>query len=122
LVLAFASGGNPQGLSLFFFMELSFADTLIEVWRQSLIETADTVKLGTRRYKVTIVKTKHLRQVQFEFDGKSILGVEQNPETSTRWAEMARSGKKVMQFIVEGRYAANVADGKLTIYGKRTSD
>jgi hypothetical protein len=32
---------------------------------------------------------------------------------------MARSGKKVVQFLSEGRYMANVADGKVTLYGSR---
>jgi hypothetical protein len=32
---------------------------------------------------------------------------------------MARSGKKVMQFLSEGRYVANVVDGKVNLYGKR---
>jgi len=31
---------------------------------------------------------------------------------------MARSGKKAMQFISEGRYVANVVDGKVTFYGR----
>jgi hypothetical protein len=35
---------------------------------------------------------------------------------------MARSGIKVMQFVVEGKYAANVAGGKVTLYGKRGSE
>jgi hypothetical protein len=30
---------------------------------------------------------------------------------------MARSGKKVMQFLEDGRYVAVVADGKVTMYG-----
>jgi hypothetical protein len=30
---------------------------------------------------------------------------------------MARSGKKGMQFLIEGRYVANVVDGKVTFYG-----
>jgi hypothetical protein len=45
-------------------------------------------------------------------------GLEQNPQTKSRWAQMARSGKKVMQFLSEGRYAANVVDGKVTLYGR----
>ena len=28
-------------------------------------------------------------------------------------------GKKVMQFLSEGRYVANVVDGKVTLYGRR---
>jgi hypothetical protein len=30
---------------------------------------------------------------------------------------MARAGKKVMQFLSEGRYVANVVDGKVNFYG-----
>jgi hypothetical protein len=51
-----------------------------------------------------------------------IRGLEQNPETKSRWAQMARSGKKVMQFLSEGRYVANVVDGKMTFYGGREKD
>jgi len=54
--------------------------------------------------------------VDFVFDGREIRGLEQNPETKSRWAEMARSGKKVMQFLSAGRYVANVVDGKITHY------
>jgi hypothetical protein len=32
---------------------------------------------------------------------------------------MARSGKKVMQFLSDGRYVANVVDGKVNLYGAR---
>lgn len=53
------------------------------------------------------------------FEGHRIRALEQNPETKSRWAQMARSGKKVMQFLSEGRYVANVVDGKVTIYGGR---
>lgn len=53
-------------------------------------------------------------------DGNEIRRLEQNPQTKSRWAQMARSGKKVMQFLSEGRYVANVVDGKVTLYGKRT--
>jgi hypothetical protein len=35
---------------------------------------------------------------------------------------MARSGKKVMQFLQNGRYVANVVDGKLTMYGSRDGE
>lgn len=58
-----------------------------------------------------------LRQVDFTFDGNKIRGLEQNPDTKSRWAQMARSGKRVMQFLNEGRYVANVVDGKVTPYG-----
>jgi hypothetical protein len=44
----------------------SLSDTLIEVWRQALVDKADTVKLGSRRYPVVILKAKHLRQVTLD--------------------------------------------------------
>jgi hypothetical protein len=57
--------------------------------------------------------------VDFVFDGNEIRGLEQNPETKSRWAQMVRAGKKVMQFLSEGRYVANVVDGKVTLCGRR---
>jgi hypothetical protein len=98
----------------------SFNAVIKDVWRQALVENADAAKVGAERYPVTRSKTKRLRQVEFEFDGNSIIGIEQNPKTKSRWAQMARAGKKVMQFIQDGRYVAVVADGKVVLYGKRT--
>ena len=96
----------------------SFEQTLIEVWRQALVESAKVVELGKERYTVRLTPKRHLRQVDFVFDGNEIRGLEQNPETKSRWAQMAQAGKKVMQFLSEGRYVANVVDGKVTLYGK----
>jgi hypothetical protein len=50
----------------------------------------------------------------------SITGLEQNPETRSNWARMAREGVKVMQFIHDRRYIVVVAAGKVTLYAKRT--
>ena len=96
--------------------ESSFEQTLIEVWRQALVENAKVVELGKERYPVRRTPKRGLRQVDFVFDGSEIRGLEQNPETKSRWAQMARSGKKVMQFLSEGRYVANVVDGKVNLY------
>lgn len=98
----------------------SFDETIKAIWRQALVENADVVKLGAERYPVTRSKAKRLRQVAFVFDGNTIMGIEQNPKTKSRWAQMARAGKKVMQFIQGGSYVAVVADGKVTMHGKRT--
>jgi hypothetical protein len=99
-------------------VETSFEKTLIEVWRLVLVENADVVELRKERYPVRRTPNRGLRQVDFVFDGNEIRGLEQNPKTKSRWAEMARSGVKVMQFLSEGRYVANVADGKMTLYGR----
>jgi len=74
---------------------------------------------GTERFLVRRTPKRGFRQVDLTFDGNEIRGLEQNPQTKSQWAQLARSGKKVMQFLSEGRYAANVVDGEVTFYGER---
>jgi hypothetical protein len=100
---------------------LSLEDALKEVCRQALVEGSPEVKLEGKSYAVDVIKSKRLRQVYFEFGGAQIVGVEQNPNTKSRWAELARSGKKVMQFMQDNRYLAVVADGKCILYGSKSS-
>jgi len=97
--------------------KFTFEDVLLEIWRQALVESAKAVRLGTESYPVRRTAKRRLAQVDFLFDGDEIRGLEQNPETKSRWAQLARSGKKVMQFLSQGRYVANVVDGKVTFYG-----
>lgn len=100
-------------------MALTFEETLLEVWRQSLVQNAKAVAMRGETFPVRTTPRRRLKQVDFSFDGTEIRGLEQNPDTKSRWAQMARQGKKVMQFLSEGRYIANVADGKVTLYGGR---
>ncbi|MGA8101949.1 MAG: hypothetical protein WB869_07345 [Candidatus Acidiferrales bacterium] len=100
-------------------MENSFEHALVTVWRQVLVDDCASVELEAKLYPVRQTPTSKLRQVDFVFDGDEIRGLEQNPETKSRWAQMARSGKKVMQFLSHGRYVGNVVDGKVTVYGVR---
>jgi len=99
-------------------MTPSLEQLLIDVWRQALIDDAKEVELGKERYPVRQTPKCALRQVDFVFDGNKFRGLEQNPHTNSRWANLARSGKKVMQFLSAGRYVANVVDGKVTFYKK----
>ncbi|PYT80527.1 MAG: hypothetical protein DMG40_12270 [Acidobacteria bacterium] len=62
---------------------------------------------------------KRLREADFVFDGRELRGLEQNPATGSRWAQLARSGHKVMQFPFAGQYVAKVVDGKVTLYGSK---
>jgi len=101
-------------------MNPSFEQTLLEVWRQSLVENAKTVVLGAELFPVRRTPKRSLRQLDLTFEGNGIRGLGQNPQTKSRWAQMARSGKKVMQFLSEGRYVANVVDGKVRFYGGST--
>ena len=60
-------------------------EALISVWRQALVEGVEAVKLNGRRFLVRRTLRKHLRQVDFNFDGEPVRGLEQNPETSSHW-------------------------------------
>ena len=75
-------------------MNMSFEQVLIEVWRQTLVENSKTVELGSERYPVRNTPKRRLRQVDFVFEGNEIRGLEQNPQTKSRWAQMARSARK----------------------------
>jgi hypothetical protein len=99
-------------------MASSFEETLVEVWRQVLVDNAPVVVLGEQRYPVRQTRARKLRQVDFVVEGNRIRGLEQNPQTNSRWAQMARRGKKVMQFLIDGRYVANAVEGKVTLYRK----
>ena len=93
------------------------AEVLVEVWRQALVDGAKYVQLGTEKYPVRETARRRLKQVDFRFDGHELRGLEQNPDTKSKWAAMARNGKKVMQFLDGGRYVAVVVDGKMKTYG-----
>jgi hypothetical protein len=99
-------------------MTVSLEETLISVWRQAMAENAQTVTVGNRGYPVRRTSRSRLREVDFESEGETLRGLEQNPNTGSRWARLAREGKKVMQFLVDRRYIANVVDGKVQFYGR----
>jgi hypothetical protein len=97
-------------------MAQGLEDALISVWRQVMVENAKTVTLNDESYPVRRTSRSKLREVDFQCDGKALRGVEQNATTNSRWAKLAREGRKVMQFLAERRYVANVVDGKATVY------
>ena len=66
-------------------------------------------------------RSLHLSQVDLIVEGKEIRGLEQNPDTKSRWAALAREGRKVMQFLIEGRYVAVVVDGEAKVYRRRNT-
>jgi hypothetical protein len=100
-------------------MSISLGDILLNVWRQSLVENKKTVMLEGESFPVRPTAKRRLKQIDFRFEGKDLRGLEQNPDTKSRWAAMARDGKKVMQFLEGGRYIAVVADGKVHLYAPK---
>jgi hypothetical protein len=97
-------------------MDTSLEDVLVSVWRQVMAEDAKTVILDDQHYPVRRTTRSKLREVDFKFEGLALRGVEQNASTSSRWAKLAQEGKKVMQFLADGRYVANVVEGRATVY------
>jgi hypothetical protein len=103
-------------------MAASLEEILISVWRQTLVEDSKTVTVDGRQSPVRRTSRSRLREVDFQFEGHGLRGLEQNPETASRWARLAREGKKVMQFLRERRYIAVVVDGTVHFYGKTATD
>jgi len=94
----------------------SFESALVSVWQQSLIDKEKIVEIDGETYSVKQTAKSKLQQIDFRFEGRELRGLEQNPNTKSRWAKLAREGKKVMQFLEAGRYIAVVVDGKIQIY------
>jgi hypothetical protein len=94
--------------------QLALDQALLAVWKQALLERKKRVNLGEDSYPVQSTPKRGLLQVDFEVAGQAIRGLEQNPATASRWAQMARKGANVMQFLTGGRYIAVICDGKVT--------
>ena len=103
-------------------MSLCLEDALRTVYQQSVVDNRKTVSLEEKSSPVRVTAKRKLKQVDFQYDGKELRGLEQNPETKSRWAAMARRGKKVMQFLEGGKYVAVVADAKVHFYPRKKQD
>lgn len=98
---------------------MTLEEALVKVWRTALVEDAAEVTLDEQTFPVRTTPKKRLREVDFVFEGQALRGLEQNPDTGSRWAQLARAGHPVMQFLSAGRYVANVVDGKVTRYDSK---
>jgi hypothetical protein len=103
-------------------MAASLEETLVSVWHQVMVEDTKIVTLGEQKFPVRRTSRSRLREVDVQFGGHELRGLEQNPETGSRWAQLARQGKKVMQFLHQRRYIAVVVDGKVQFYGHAALD
>jgi hypothetical protein len=95
---------------------MNLEEALISVWQQVFEKNGKAVKLEDASYPVRRTTRAKLREVDFQFGGRNLRGVEQNARTNSRWATLARQGKKVMQFLDAGKYVAVVVEGKVTLY------
>jgi hypothetical protein len=97
-------------------MSEGLESALIAVWQQALVDNKKNVDLGAETYPVRQTAKSKLKQIDFRFEDRILRGLEQNPNTKSRWAKLAREGKKVMQFLENGKYIAVVVDGKVHLY------
>jgi hypothetical protein len=95
---------------------MNLGETLVSVWQQALAQDSPAVEVDGVRGRVGRTRSRRLRTIDFEYEGHHITGIEQNPDTGSQWAVLARQGQRVMQFSCRGRYFANVAEGKLVRY------
>ena len=95
-----------------------FRSCIDECWEQSLVRNARSVVIEGDIFPVQSTAKQGLKQIDFQFEGREIRALQQNPDTKSRWAEMARNGSRVMQFLERGRYIAVVVDGIVHHYGK----
>jgi NADPH-dependent ferric siderophore reductase len=94
-------------------------EALISIWQQTLVEQKKIVNVGGSTYSVRRTSKHRLAQVDFAWHGVEYRGLEENPQTASRWAKLAREGAKVMQFLQAGKYIGVVADGAMKRYGPR---
>ena len=95
---------------------MTLAETLISIWQQVLEEGKEVVELEGKTYGVSRTRAKKLRTVGFAYERQLLEGIEQNPQTTSQWAALARKGKRIMQFSSGHRYIGNVCEGELTQY------
>jgi hypothetical protein len=95
---------------------MTLSESMIVVWRQALLNGLAEVAVDDRRYKVTRTRSQGLLTVSFLYMDHLIDGIEQNPQKTSRWAKLAQQGQRIMQFSCNGRFVANVCEGRLTRY------
>jgi hypothetical protein len=80
---------------------------------------ASSVTVEGKSAPVGCTSRQRLRTVAFSIDGHQYQAIEQNPETPSRWAQLARSSHQVVQFkdAESDKFVAVVVDGKVTFYG-----
>ena len=94
----------------------SLGVTLVEVWRQVMVENRPEVEVAGRRMSVGRTRSQGLRTVEVVFGDHRLEGIEQNPSKPSRWGKLASEGKRIMQFRLGARYVGNVCEGELLRY------
>jgi hypothetical protein len=77
------------------------------------------VVLDGETLPVTRVGSGRLRSVRFRMNGRELVAIEQNRQKPSRWGQLARQGRQVVQFqdLATKKYVAVAVDGEVTEYG-----
>jgi hypothetical protein len=82
---------------------------------QGIFNNMETIEIEGYTYHLDFTSRKGLRL--FKIDGYSYL--EQNSETGSKWAKMAREGHRIMWVLKGRRYLAQVRDGEFYDFHKK---
>jgi hypothetical protein len=85
----------------------------------SQLMTKNSVSVGGDSLPVRRTSRQRLKTMAFTVGGHQYQAIEQNPEKPSRWGQLARSGRRVVQFkdAENNRFVAVVVDGEVTFYG-----
>ena len=77
------------------------------------------VNVGGKSTPVRRTSRQHLKTAAFSVEGQEYEAIEQTPEKPSRWGQLARNGRQVVQFkdAESNRFVAVVVDGEVTFYG-----
>jgi hypothetical protein len=82
--------------------------------------SATEVAVEGRTFRITRTGSHRFRTVRFMTGAREYQAIEQNPEKPSRWGQLARSGRKVVQFrdLQTHKYVAVAVDGEVREYGR----
>ncbi len=78
------------------------------------------VIVGGKSLPVGRTSVHRFKTVRFKMGGREYQAIQQNPDKSSRWGNLARAGHLVVQFrdVKTDKFVA--VDGKVTVYGGRS--
>lgn len=93
-------------------------EELLQSVAQQLL-TQSSVMAEGKSSPVRRTSSQRLRTATFTAEGREYQAIEQNPDKPSRWGQLARSGRQVVQFkdAATNKFFAVAVDGKITLYG-----
>jgi len=93
------------------------AETLKSIATQLM--TSTSVSEDGKSIPIRPSSRQHLRTAAFTVGGHEYQAIAQNPEKSSLWERLARSGHQVVQFkdAERNKFLSVVVDGEVTYYG-----